>query len=74
MKTSDPWLGVEIFSILLSYAIGMSCFVSMLLGAIQPSVLAEGIFLTAAWWVVSIRIRDYRRRTGHPPDESAESK
>lgn len=73
MKTDGAWLSVEIMSILLTYVIATMCLVGFLLGTAEPYTLFEGIFLSIAWWVVSLAIRDYRYKTFHPPDKEKEA-
>lgn len=69
MKGDQMWLTIEIVSILLTYAIAMMCLVAFLLGFADPITLLEGCFLAVSWWVVSLKIKEYRYETFHPPNE-----
>lgn len=73
MKSDQAWLSIEIVSILLTYVIGMMCLVAFLLGIADPITLLEGAFLSVSWWVVSLKIKEYRYETFHPPDEKDEA-
>lgn len=70
MKTDGAWLTIEITCILLTYIFAMLSLLGFLFGVAGPYTILEGILLTAAWWIVSLLIKNYRHKTFHPPDEA----
>lgn len=71
MNNDGTWLGIEIAAILLTYVIGMLCLLAFLFGFGSPITILEGAFVSVSWWVVSLKIKEYRHESLHPPDENA---